>query len=216
MMKVSLLIIASVLVVMIQKYNGTEDVTKENKEISIGNQVWMVKNLNVDKFCNGESIPHAKTGEEWIEAAKNKQPAWCYYDNDSVNSEKYGKLYNWYAVNDARGLAPKGWHIPSDSEWNAIYIELGKQGGNKMKNNSGWYNNGNGSNESGFSGLPGGRCSPWPSFTFTEIGRLGCWWSSSEAGSNLAWFRYLAYAENNLSRHHQHKQNGLSVRCIKD
>jgi uncharacterized protein (TIGR02145 family) len=84
-------------------------------EIIIGKQIWMTENLNLDKFQNGDSIPEARTIEEWMNACENKQPAWCYYNNDSTNGEKYGKLYNLFAVIDSRGLAPEGWHIPLDS-----------------------------------------------------------------------------------------------------
>lgn len=74
--------------------------------VTIGTQVWRTKNLDVATFRNGDSIPQAKTNEEWEKAAENQQPAWCYYNNDPANGAKYGKLYNWYAVNDSRGLAP--------------------------------------------------------------------------------------------------------------
>jgi uncharacterized protein (TIGR02145 family) len=90
------------------------------QEVTIGTQVWMTKNLNVDKFRNGDPIPEAQTQEEWLKAKKNHQPAWCYADNDPANGKKYGKLYNWYAVNDSRGLAPLGWHIPSEDEWKTL------------------------------------------------------------------------------------------------
>ena len=96
------------------------------KEVKIGQQVWTTENLNVDKFRNGEIIPEAKSEEEWIEAGDNKKPAWCYYNNDPSNGTKYGKLYNWYAVNDPRGLAPEGWHIPSDKEWDVLTNYLGE------------------------------------------------------------------------------------------
>ena len=89
--------------------------------ITIGTQVWMTKNLDVATFRNGDPIPQAKTDEEWEKAGENQQPAWCYYDNDPANGAKYGKLYNWYAVNDSRGLAPVGYHIPSDAEWTNTY-----------------------------------------------------------------------------------------------
>ena len=95
-------------------------------------------NLNVDKFRNGDPIPQAKTNAEWLAAGENKQPAWCYYDNDPANGEKYGKLYNWYAVNDSRGLAPEGYHIPTYAEWTTFMNLLGNDAGNKMKSTSGW------------------------------------------------------------------------------
>ena len=93
---------------------------KEYKTVVIGNQTWMAENLNVGRFRNGELIPEAKTLEEWQEAIDEKKPAWCYYDNDIKKGELYGKLYNWYAVNDPRGLAPLGWHIPTINEWNNL------------------------------------------------------------------------------------------------
>ncbi len=106
--------------------------------VTIGNQVWMTKNLDVSTFRNGDPIPQAKTAAEWKAADENKQPAWCYYDNDPANGAKYGKLYNWYAVNDSRGLAPAGYHIPSDVEWKQLTDFLGSEAGKKMKSKSGW------------------------------------------------------------------------------
>jgi uncharacterized protein (TIGR02145 family) len=106
--------------------------------VTIGTQVWMTKNLNVDKFRNGDPIPQAKTPEEWETAGKNKQPAWCYYDYDPANGAKYGKLYNWYAVNNIRGLAPMGYHIPTDADWTKLEKFLSADAGKKMKSASGW------------------------------------------------------------------------------
>jgi uncharacterized protein (TIGR02145 family) len=96
-----------------------------SQDVKIGTQVWMSKNLDVSTFRNGEAIPEAKSKEEWAKAGVNRQPAWCYYDNDSKNGKVYGKLYNWYAVNDSRGLGPKGYHIPSDAEWTILTDMLG-------------------------------------------------------------------------------------------
>ncbi|MBM3401498.1 MAG: hypothetical protein FJY21_04145 [Bacteroidetes bacterium] len=132
-----------------------------SQTVTIGNQVWMTKNLDLDKFRNGDPIQEAKTNEEWKKAGENKQPAWCYYNNDPANGTKYGKLYNWYAVTDPRGLAPKGWHIPTDMEWTILIDYLGGPdvAGGKMKSTGSEYwksPNREASNESGFSGLPGG------------------------------------------------------------
>ena len=126
--------------------------------VTIGKQVWMTKNLDVSTFRNGDPIPEAKTNEAWKAAGENKQPAWCYYDNDPKNGTKYGKLYNWYAVNDPRGLAPAGYHIPTDAEWTVLTDYLGGEdvAFKKMKSPSGWVKKGNGTNSSGFSGLPAG------------------------------------------------------------
>jgi uncharacterized protein (TIGR02145 family) len=114
--------------------------TTRSQTVTIGTQVWMTKNLDVDHFRNGDAIPQAKTDEEWKRAGENKQPAWCYYNNDPANGVKYGKLYNWYAVNDQRGLAPAGYHVPSDEEWTILSDYLGGSdiAGKKMKSKSGW------------------------------------------------------------------------------
>jgi uncharacterized protein (TIGR02145 family) len=180
--------------------------------IIIGNQIWMTKNLNVDKFRNGDPIPEAKTDEEWENAGEDKQPAWCYYNNDPANGEKFGKLYNWYAVNDPRGLAPEGWHIPSDAEWTQLTGYLGGESvaGTKMKSSSDWGKDGNGTNESGFSGLPGGYRG------FNDFGLYGYWWSSTESGTNYAWYRYLVYGNGSVSRTNFGKEGGFSVRCLRD
>ena len=95
------------------------------KTINIGNQIWMVENLNVDKFRNGDPIPHCKTIEEWTEAGYEGKPAWCYYENNTEKGNIYGKLYNWYAVNDPRRLEPAGWHVPTDEEWKVLEMVLG-------------------------------------------------------------------------------------------
>ena len=184
--------------------------------IKIGNQVWMTENLNVDRFRNGEIIPQVQGAEAWERAAANKQPAWCYYDNDIKNADKYGKLYNWYAVSDARGLCPAGWHVPSDDEWTMLTNALGggNEAGNKMKSKSGWSEGGNGTNSSGFSGIPAGfRGSVG---TFDSVGSLGVWWSSTEYATYDAWYRNLNYNNGIAFRFNANKQLGCSVRCLKD
>ena len=186
-------------------------------EVTIGKQVWMSKNLNVDKFRNGDPIPEAKTREEWEKAGfLYGQPAWCYYDNDPANGAKYGKLYNWYAVNDPRGLAPVGYHIPSDEEWTVLTDFLGvKDGaGTKMKSTSGWANNGNGSNSSGFSGLPGGY--RYYDGVFFSVGEYGFWWSSTEDYSGWTWHRHLDCSRFVSRSRADYNAKGLSVRCLRD
>ncbi len=88
--------------------------------IKIGTMYWAQKNLDVTGFQNGDMIKNAESEKEWEEAGQNRQPAWCYYENDFSKGKVYGKLYNWYAVNDSRGLCPIGWHVPSDKEWTAL------------------------------------------------------------------------------------------------
>jgi uncharacterized protein (TIGR02145 family) len=160
--------------------------------------------------------PEAKTAEEWKRAGKNKQPAWCYYNNDPKNGTKYGKLYNWYAVNDWRGLAPKGYHIPSDIDWKQLTNYLGGENvaGEKMKSTLGWKGKGNGSNSSRFTSLPcGGRDSDGP---FGSIGEYGYWWSSTMRDRDNALFCYLYYSSSIVTRFYFNKRLGLSVRCLKD
>ena len=95
------------------------------EELKIGSQTWMVKNLNVETFRNGDPMPEVKSAEEWESKGENGEPAWCYYDNNPSNGEKFGKLYNWHAVNDSRGLAPLGWKIPAKKDWNILNNNLG-------------------------------------------------------------------------------------------
>jgi uncharacterized protein (TIGR02145 family) len=188
-----------------------------SQTVTIGTQVWMTKNLNVDKFRNGDPIPQAKTNAEWEAAGNNKQPAWCFYNNDPSNSTKYGKLYNWYAVNDKRGLAPAGYHIPSFEEWSKLTNAFGgeAEAGNSMKSKSGWKGNGNGTNNSGFSGIPGGRRVKLGAFF--EIGEFGVWWSSEDDGPYVAWTCALGYDRGEVNLVSENKDgNGYSVRCLRD
>jgi len=190
--------------------------TIKAQDVKIGKQTWATKNLDESKFRNGEAIPLAKTNAEWELAGKKKQPAWCYYENNTANGSSYGKLYNWYAVNDPRGLAPKGYHISTDNEWTILSENLGgtSKAGTKMKSSSGWKNNGNGTNTTGFAGLPGGyRLNDG---NFKNIGAYGDWWSSSEFSTDNAWFRNLSYSDGNVFSHNDNKQNGFSVRCLRD
>jgi len=216
MKKVSLILSAVVMTAMMLSSCGGS----ASKEVTIGKQVWMSENLNVDKFRNGDPIPEAKTDEEWKKAGENGQPAWCYYKNNPDNGDRYGKLYNWYAVNDSRGLAPEGWKIPSDEDWSRLTDFLGGESvaGKKMKYTDFWADNdgesGNGTNESGFSGLPGGSRSL--NGTFDNVGKYGYWWSSTENDTNYAWYRSLNYDGGNVSRANDGKGNGFSVRCLRD
>lgn len=199
----------------IKKTNHTQTTIKE---VKIGKQVWMAENLNLDKFRNGDPIQEAKTNEEWKKAGEEGKPAWCYYDNlniqnDPVNGEKYGKLYNWYAVNDKRGLAPKGWHVPSENEWIKLITFLGggDAAGKKIKSTSGW-NKGNGKNDSGFNGLAGGLRGN--NYKFNFISTDGFIWCSTEFDAENGKYLYL-YDEGCMIEW-GYKYYGLSVRCLKD
>jgi uncharacterized protein (TIGR02145 family) len=207
------------------------------KEVAIGQQIWMNENLNVDIFRNGDKIEEARTIEEWNQGSNEEKPMWCYYDNNPDNGPKYGKLYNWYAVNDPRGLAPLGWHIPSHLEWEQLSVFLGGHdiSAMKLKNNNGWAFNqysGNGTNETGFSALPGGYLINLSGWMFENRGRYGCWWTSTEKKDATNWLgfsiRPVAYTvgmdtikfwggiNNKLIKGHHYLESGYSVRCIKN
>jgi uncharacterized protein (TIGR02145 family) len=194
--------------------------------VLIGSQNWMSENLNVSIFRNGDPVLEVKTDEEWKSACANKQPAWCNYNYEPKNGAKYGKLYNWFAVNDPRGLAPLGWHIPSNEEWNLIRDSLQRGSNsydaawNKMKSIGEWEpdNYGIVSNSSGFSALPGGGRNDG---TFFSIGECGFWWSSDvidiESEYPRAWIHYIgpciqSYGEASALLY----EDGYSVRCIHD
>jgi uncharacterized protein (TIGR02145 family) len=179
--------------------------------VKIGQQEWIAENLETSHFRNGDSIPEAEGAAEWKKAGDEGKPAWCYYHNDTVAGKKYHKLYNWFAVNDPRGLAPVGWHIPSTTEWSGLTAFLGGEqiAGAKMKAKS-W----NGTNESAFEALPGG----YRNFSaeFVHLDNIGSWWSSSESDASDAWSRSLGSGNGPVSRSYDGKRVGLSVRCIRD
>ena len=181
--------------------------------IKIGTQAWTTKNLDVATYRNGDVIPQVQDQNAW---ASLETGAWCYYDNDTSNGTKYGKLYNWYAVNDKRGLAPKGFHIPSDAEWTTLTDYLGgaAAAGTKMKSSTGWDSNGNGTNSSGFAGFPGGY--RYYDGTFDDVGRDGVWWSATEDNSNYAWSRGLDYGSGGVYRNNSSRRDAFSVRCLGD
>ena len=182
--------------------------------IVIGTQQWMEKNLDVLTYRNGEVIAQITNTTDWANATTG---AWCYYNNDAANGAIYGKLYNWYAVNDSRGLAPAGWHIPTDAEWSTLGTYLGgiEIAGGKMKTTgtNRWNPNTGATNESGFAGLPGGSHGGG---TFANVGTNGYWWSSTEYLSTFAWYRILFNGNGDLGRNASSKANGFSIRLIKD
>lgn len=146
--------------------------------------------------------------------------AWCYYNNDPSTNATYGKLYNWYAVNDPRGLAPAGWHVPSDAEWTTLETCLGGSSvaGGKMKvsGTTTWLSPNTGAtNSSGWAGLPGGSRA-WNHGGFGLVGS-NCDWLSSTVNDTLTfWGRNLTWGNGNLSRSLTHKRQGLYVRCLRD
>ena len=186
---------------------------------TICNQTWMRYNLNASKYRNGEDIPEVTDFAAWAALTTG---AWCWYANNSANGTTYGKLYNWYAVNDPRGLAPAGWHIPTDAEWTTLETCLGGSsvtgGAMKETGTTHWVSPNTGAtNSSGWTGLPGGFRKFYLGATFEGVGEAGYWWSSTE---NLteggAWYRYLYYNNGNIGMFYANKPVGFSVRCLRD
>jgi uncharacterized protein (TIGR02145 family) len=186
------------------------------KTVKIGDQWWMSENLIVTHYRNGDAIPHITNNSEWT---RLQTSAYCSYDNDEANVTIYGRLYNWYAVNDSHGIAPAGWHVPSDDEWQTLVDYLGgsSDAGSKMKEIGidHWLSPNEGAtNESDFSALPGGFRGALEG-TYHNLGGYTVFWSATEYG-NLAWTRELWDNISYIVRDYVAKQNGFSVRCLKD
>jgi len=198
------------------------------RSIILGNgQEWFADNLSTTIYANGDQIPNVTDPLQWNNLVSG---AWVNYDNDSQYNYTYGKLYNWYTIADSRNICPNGWHVPSDSEWNSLIgyldstynpIATGSQSataGGKMKTigTQYWQNpNIGASNESGFSGLPGGM-RDFSNGSFYNIGLSGSWYSSTEYDANSAWYRNLSRNNAAVTRYNYDKRFGFSVRCLKD
>ncbi|MDR3668108.1 MAG: fibrobacter succinogenes major paralogous domain-containing protein [Ignavibacteriaceae bacterium] len=178
--------------------------------IITGNYEFIVENLDVNKFRNGNIIPEIKSNEDWIKAGKECKPAWCYYDNDSENGKKFGKLYNWYAVNDPRKLAPKDWHIPAYGEYTALIKEMDKNS-NSLKAIG---QDDISTNSSGFSGLLAGFRGE--NAEFCRIGIRAAFWCSTEHDKESAYVMSLFFEEFDIKLTDEFKEYGFSVRCIKE
>ena len=183
--------------------------------VTIGNQVWMKENLKVSKFRNGDLITTNLSESEWENTIIS---ACAIYNNDGAKNFTCGKLYNWKAVVDPRGLCPAGWHVPSDAEWSTLENFLGGDSlaGGKMKEVSTlWASPNTGAtNSSGFSALPGGT--RWSFGRYFDLNYLGGWWSSTEVDSYSIKGRYLNFNLNKSCRIDIDKRCGYSVRCIRD
>ncbi len=213
--------------------------------VSIGGQVWMQENLDVSRYRNGETIRYAATTQDWLDAAASGEGAWSYYKNDAANNGKYGRLYNWYAVHDPRGLAPKGWHIPTTQEFKKLSKALGGVyvAGGKMKSTgpSLWRSPNFAADNSGQPSVcvPDGNvlssvCRP--NFTadnssrfsgmpggmrgtdggFFFMGENAFFWSSSESTPTISWYGALSYHLPTFVQGTEHNADGMSVRCIKN
>jgi uncharacterized protein (TIGR02145 family) len=184
------------------------------KAVTIGAHQWMTENLSTSNYRNGDPIPRVDDPEAWSLLTTG---AWCYYENKSENNIIYGKLYNWYAVNDLRGLAPEGWHVASDVEWQELVTTLGgeKAAGTKLKSQVLWKTPLVGAdNSSGFTAIPSGFRSS--NGNFTLLGTNSSFWTATESNSLSAWYREMYNSYSAVYSISSSKTQGFAVRCIKD
>lgn len=192
--------------------------------ITIGSQCWMAENLKVTHYQNGDPILRVNSPSEWGNLATG---ASCSYDTSETQVSTYGRLYNWYAVNDGRGIAPPGWRVPTDDDWKQLEMYLGMSQadadkddeyrgsiGDKLKAASGWNGGGNGTNESGFTALPAGY--RYTDGTFLRLGDYAYFWCATEYDNDYAWDRYLDRFVSGVGRYNDPKRCGFSVRLIKE
>jgi uncharacterized protein (TIGR02145 family) len=195
--------------------------------VKIGSQWWMAENLKVTHYRNGSDIQRVADSSAWQALVTG---AYCHYNNDSANATAYGRLYNWYAVNDNRNIAPAGWHVPTDIEWKQLEMFLGMsqseadtidwrgtdEGGKLKENGTTHWNSPNtgATNESGFSALPGGFRGS--NSIYEGIGGDAVFWSATQSVGGYAWYRYLYYYSSRTYRQNDQIYYGFSIRCIRN
>ncbi|MDB5225819.1 MAG: endo 2 [Bacteroidota bacterium] len=183
--------------------------------IKIGTQVWMVQNLKTARYNDGADIPNVPDSAQWKNSTTG---AYCYYNNDSTNNATHGKLYNWYAVNTGK-LAPAGWHVPTDAEWDILVAYLGGDSlaGVKMRATTLWIPSPGvtSTNSSGFTAYPYGFRNSYNS-SFTALNSFGFFWSSTGYSTIIAWARYMYFGDAHLISDNSNKADGSSVRCLRD
>ena len=198
--------------------------------VQIGDQCWFAENLQSGNYADGVMIPSNLNSSDWESTTMGARAIYgeglspCFDNSPEGDAcedqywslNQYGQLYNWYAVNDSRGLCPNGWHVPTDNEWALMTSHLGSsyEAGSMIKTTYGWHSGGNGTNSSGFSGLPGGMRGETGDFGLA--GLYGVWWSSSQATLSHAWYREVNYGNGQVFRSNHTVRRGYSVRCIKD
>lgn len=180
----------------------------------IGNQIWMTKNLEVSTFRNGAVIPEAKNAKEWKSYCDAKKPCWSSYNWNDKTRQSYGKFYNWYAISDPRKLAPKGWTIPSSSQWEEL---INIAGGNKaaayLKSTTGWESDKNGNDELNFNAKPGGFCNETDAY---QNGTAGYWWTKSSNPLNAnQHYVYSMWNPMQVYKNEKGNSDGFNVRCIR-
>lgn len=195
------------------EYNG-----KVYTTVAIGTQCWLGQNLNTTKYRNGDNIPNVTDNTAWGNLTTG---AYCDYNNDANNASVYGRLYNWYTVDDSRNLCPTGWHVPSDTEWTTLTTYLGGEsiaGGKLKETGTAHWNTPNtgATNETGFTSIPGGIRDNTGYFNV-----LGDWdmsFCSTSYSSTHAYNRYINFLNPAVGNSPEigNKKWGVSIRCLKD
>jgi uncharacterized protein (TIGR02145 family) len=198
------------------------------KTVKIGDQTWMAENLKVTHYRNGDPIPTGFSDEEW---ASLNVGAYCFYDDDPSNLKVYGNLYNWYAIEDDRGVCPDGFHVPSNKEWMELvrhlgltfefddFGDIGTDQGSQLAGNADLWNSGclkktSVFGSSGFNALPGGYrgfCG-----SYSTIGSFGLFWSSTASFSSVAWLYTFNCNDLSVGKSSEYMRSGYSIRCVKD
>jgi len=200
------------------------------KIVKIGNQIWMAENLRVTHYRDGIPILNITDADSWTSTSSG---AYCFHYNEVGNLETFGGLYNWYAVDDLRGVAPEGWHVPTDREWKELEMYLGMSqseadGGGFRGSGQGrqlagsaelWegvsIENNTEFGSSSFNALPGGYRSNFNG-SYPGMGYKGNFWSATENGSDFAWIRWVDYHESGVARYDRNKGDGYAIRCLRD
>jgi uncharacterized protein (TIGR02145 family) len=204
--------------VVLNFVNCTDADGNHYKVVQIGTQIWMAENLRTTRYQNNDNIQNVISNTVWSGLSTG---AYCNYNNtsnyDTINI--YGRLYNWYAINDSRNISPTGWHIPSDAEWIILSDFLGGMdyAGGKLKDKCSnlWHSPNTGAtNETGFTSFPGGY--RFQDGTFDEFGTWCVWWTSTSSSVSGAPTRALFFDDNGLGRDVSNKKDGFALRCIKN
>ena len=196
--------------------------------VVIDGRCWFAENLRALTYANNDAIPSTLTDSQWNYADEGATTVYgeddgCNNDSPDIDScdptvalEEYGRLYNWYAVNDSRGLCPAGWRVPAESDWHSMTSSLGGSSvaGEKLKSTYGWSYSGQGTNESGFNGMPGGKRQDGSGY-YSSAGDRGTWWTSTPY-SSLARHVELKFNSNGVTNSYSDRETGYSVRCIQE
>ena len=183
------------------------------EEVKIGNQIWMAENLDVAHFRNGDPIPEAITIQDFVDASSNCQPIQGFYSLGGGDRNSFGRLYNWYAVNDKRGVAPIDWSVPSKEDWDELSMTC-NENASVLKSKVGWSKKGNGTNNTGFNALPAGDFDDFES-KLIDLNDYAYWWTSTEWNDGTAHYVRMSNEDHEIFREVLNKGFAFSIRCVR-